>query len=39
LIESVPGWGEVKRRVQLVQEVSILDWRKANPRWELVSLA
>jgi hypothetical protein len=39
LIESVPGWGEVKRRVQLVQEVSILDWRKANPRWELVNLA
>ncbi|CAN9314405.1 unnamed protein product [Alternaria sp. RS040] len=39
LIESVPGWGEVKRRVQLVQKVSILDWRKANPRWELVSLA
>jgi hypothetical protein len=39
LVESVPGWGEVKRRVQLVQRVSILDWRKANPRWELVSLA
>jgi hypothetical protein len=39
LIESVPEWGEVKRRVQLVQKVSILDWRKANPRWELVSLA
>ena len=39
LLESVPEWGEVKRRVQLVQEVSILDWRKANPRWELVSLA
>ncbi|CAN9171960.1 unnamed protein product [Alternaria alternata] len=39
LVESVPKWGEVKRRVQLVQNVSILDWRKANPRWELVSLA
>jgi hypothetical protein len=39
LVESVPEWGEVKRRVQLVQNVSILDWRKANPRWELVSLA
>ncbi|RYO00125.1 hypothetical protein AA0119_g6249 [Alternaria tenuissima] len=39
LVESVPGWGEVKRRVELVQRVSILDWRKANPRWELVSLA
>jgi hypothetical protein len=38
LVESVPGWGEVKSRVQLVQEVSILDWRKANPRWELVNL-
>jgi hypothetical protein len=39
LIESVPGWGEVKRRVQLVQDISIFDWRKANPKWELVSLA
>jgi hypothetical protein len=39
LVESVPEWGEVKRRVQLVQNISILDWRKANPRWELVSLA
>jgi hypothetical protein len=39
LIESVPGWGEVKRRVQLVQAVSILKWRKADPKWELVSLA
>jgi hypothetical protein len=39
LVESVPEWGEVKRRVQLVQEVSISRWRKANPRWELVSLA
>jgi hypothetical protein len=39
LIESVPGWGEVKRRVQLVKDISILDWRKAKPRWELVSLA
>ena len=39
LVESVPGWGEVKRRVQLVRDVSILDWRQANPRWELVSLA
>jgi hypothetical protein len=39
LVESVPGWGEVKSRVQLVQSVDILDWRKANPKWELVSLA
>jgi len=39
LVESVPGWGEVKRRVQLVPSVSISDWRQANPRWELVSLA
>ena len=39
LIESVPGWGEVKSRVQLVQKVSVMDWGKANPRWELVSLA
>jgi hypothetical protein len=39
LIEDVPGWDEVKSRVQLVQYVSLLDWRKANPRWELVSLA
>lgn len=25
LVESVPGWGEVKRRVQLVRRISILD--------------
>ncbi|KAF2820311.1 HET-domain-containing protein [Ophiobolus disseminans] len=39
LVESVEGWGEVKRRVQLMERVSLIDWRKAEPRWEVVSLA
>lgn len=39
LIESVEGWGEVKRRVQMLDYVNLLDWRKAEPRWELMSLA
>lgn len=39
LIESVQGWGEVKQRVQLVQPLDLVLWRKAKPRWELVSLA
>jgi hypothetical protein len=39
LIEDVDGWGEVKRRVQLLDVINLKDWRKAKPRWELVSLA
>lgn len=39
LIESVPGWGEVKQRVQMLELVDIVTWRKAKPRWELVNLA
>lgn len=39
LLENVSGWGEVKQRVQLVQPLDLALWRKAKPRWELVSLA
>jgi hypothetical protein len=39
LVESVEGWGEVKRRVQLLECVSLSDWRTGKPRWELMSLA
>jgi hypothetical protein len=39
LVESVDGWGEVKRRVQMLDLVSLRDWRRAKPRWEVVSLA
>jgi hypothetical protein len=39
LIEDVDGWGEVKRRVQILDCVKLTDWRKAKPRWELVNLA
>ena len=39
LIERVEGWAEVKRRVQMLEQVDLLQWRKAKPRWELVSLA
>lgn len=39
LLEDVEGWGEVKRRVQVLDLVDLADWRKARPRWELVSLA
>lgn len=39
LVESVEGWGEVRRRVQLVQPVELRNWRKAELRWEVVSLA
>ncbi|KAH7086445.1 hypothetical protein FB567DRAFT_570299 [Paraphoma chrysanthemicola] len=39
LVEDVPGWGEVKRRVQLVEHIDLLTWREAKPKWELVSLA
>jgi hypothetical protein len=39
LVEGVEGWGDVKRRVQMLDPVSIEDWRKYGPRWERVSLA
>ncbi|KAH4062434.1 hypothetical protein HBH50_208860 [Parastagonospora nodorum] len=39
LLEDMEGWGEVKRRVQMLDIVDLADWRKAKPRWELVSLA
>jgi hypothetical protein len=39
LIESVDGWGEIKRRVQMLDLVRLTDWRRTEPRWELVSLA
>jgi hypothetical protein len=39
LVESVKGWGEVKRRVQMLKVIKLLNWRKAEPRWEAVSLA
>ncbi|KAI8933731.1 hypothetical protein NX059_009447 [Plenodomus lindquistii] len=39
LVESVEGWGCVKRRVQLRQCVDMNSWRVANPQWKLVSLA
>lgn len=38
LIVSVPGWGEVKQRVQMLELVDIVTWRRARPRWELVNL-
>jgi hypothetical protein len=39
LVENVEGWGEVKRRVQMLEVVELPNWRKAEPRWEVVSLA
>jgi hypothetical protein len=39
LTESVQDWSEVKRRVQIVRDVELTDWRKAELRWEVVSLA
>jgi hypothetical protein len=39
LVESVKGWGEVKRRVQMLKVIELLNWRKAEPKWEAVSLA
>ncbi|KAF2853566.1 HET-domain-containing protein [Plenodomus tracheiphilus IPT5] len=39
LVESVEGWGLVKRRVQLIDHVRIDSWRAANPQWQLMSLA
>jgi hypothetical protein len=38
-VESVKGWGEVKRRVQMLKVIELLNWRKAEPKWEAVSLA
>jgi hypothetical protein len=39
LVESVEGWGKVKRRVQMLDPMGIEDWRKYAPRWECISLA
>jgi hypothetical protein len=39
LVEGVEGWGGVKRRAHMLEHIKITDWRAANPRWELVSLA
>jgi hypothetical protein len=39
LVERVEGWGDVKRRVQMLDPISVEDWRKYRPRWECVSLA
>jgi hypothetical protein len=39
LVESVERWGEVKRRVQMLDPMGIEEWRKLRPRWECVSLA
>jgi hypothetical protein len=39
LVENVEGWGEVKRRVQMLDPICVEDWRKYRPRWECVSLA
>lgn len=39
LLERVEGWGEVRRKLQLVVAVSLSDWRAMNPQWKMVSLA